>query len=143
MTEQRKIAIMAAAAASLQGLIALVTNSYRVFFGLFGPFSVTGMLAIYYDYATQALEGRVPYRDYLVEYPILAFVFFLIPRLLVSDRLGYRIAFGVQLLLFNAAAVFLVARHVAREEGVDRVPARLAWYTAFFASLCPLLLGSR
>jgi hypothetical protein len=99
------------------------------------------MLEIAFDYATLAVNGQVPYRDYLVEYPILGFLVFLIPRLFVADFAGYRIAYGVQLLLFNAVAVFLVARHVAKTEGIDRVPSRLAWYTGFFASLCPLLMG--
>ena len=40
---------------------------------------------IYYDYASRAVRGEIPYRDYLVEYPILSFPLFLIPRLVVSD----------------------------------------------------------
>jgi hypothetical protein len=141
MTEGRKVAVIAAATAGVHALIACVTNSYRVFFGTFGPNSVTGMLEIFFDYAERAMNGQVPYRDYLIEYPVLAFVIFLIPRLFVATFSGYRVAFGVELLLFNSVAVFLVARHVAKEEGIARVPSRLAWYTAFFASLCPLLMG--
>ena len=49
---------------------------------------------IYYDYASQAMHGQVPYRDYLVEYPILTFPLFLVPRLIVSDFVGFCIAFG-------------------------------------------------
>ena len=141
MSERQRILALAGAAAGLQGLIALVTNSFRIFFGAFGPYSVTGMVEIFFDYAGRPMHGQVPYRDYLVEYPILGFLLFLIPRLFVSSFSGYRIAFGVQLLLFNAAAVFLLARRIAEEEGIAVVPSRLAWYTAFFASLCPLLMG--
>jgi hypothetical protein len=141
MRKPHGILILAIAAASLHGLIALITNSYRIFFGAFGPFSVTGMLEIYFEYANRAMQGEIPYRDYLVEYPPLGFLLFLVPRLFVSGFAAYRVAFGVVLLLFNAVAVLLVARHVASTEGVDRVPSRLAWYTAFFGCLCPLLMG--
>ena len=141
MSERQRILALAGAAAVLQGLIALVMNSFRIFFGAFGPRTVTGMVEIFFDYATRAMLGQIPYRDYLVEYPPIALLVFLIPRLFVSGFAAYRVAFGVELLLFNAFAVLLVVRHVARAEGPDQVPLRLAWYTAFFASLCPLLMG--
>ncbi len=141
LSESRRILAVSAVAVGVQCLIALITNSNRIFFGTYGPYSVTGMLEIFFHYATRALRGEVPYRDYLVEYPLLGFLVFLIPRLLVSDLFSYRIVYGLQLLLFNSLAVLVVARRVARAEGIDRVPSRLAWYTAFFASLCPLLMG--
>ncbi len=96
---------------------------------------------IYYDYASQAVHGHVPYRDYLVEYPILTVPLFLVPRLLVSDFASYCIAFGAEMLLFDVAAIVLIARDVAETEGRDRVAGRLAWYTAFCAILAPLVVG--
>ena len=123
MTKQRKTIVIAVLVASIHGLIAWITNSHRFFFGAFGPYSVTGMVELFFDYANRALDGAVPYRDYLVEYPVLAFVLFLIPRLVVSNFAGYRVVFGVELLLFNALAVVVVARHVVRVEGFDRLPA--------------------
>jgi hypothetical protein len=96
---------------------------------------------IYYDYASQAMHGRVPYRDYLVEYPILTFPLFLVPRLLVSDFAKYCIAFAAEMLLFDVAAIVLIARYVAETEGPARVAGRLAWYTVFCASLAPLVVG--
>ena len=47
----------------------------------------------YYDYASEALAGKVPYRDFAFEYPVLSYPLFLIPRLLVSDFESYRFAF--------------------------------------------------
>jgi hypothetical protein len=141
MTEKQKTLALAATAAGVQSAIALFTNSFRIFFGNWGPICVSGMVEIYFDYATRAVNGEIPYREYVVEYPILGFLLFLIPRLFVSTIAGYHVAYGVQLLLFNTAAVSLVARHVATREGVGRVRSRLIWYTAFFASLCPLLMG--
>ena len=120
MTEKQRILALSATAAGVQSLIALVTNSFRIFFGVYGPYCVTGMLAIFFDYASRAVNGEVPYRDYLVEYPIAGFLLFLVPRMFVSDFAGYRVAFGVQLLLFNALAVYFVARHVASTEVLKR-----------------------
>ena len=96
---------------------------------------------IYYDYASQAMRGQVPYRDYLVEYPILTFPLFLVPRLFVSRFASYCIAFAAEMLLFDFAAIVLIARHVAETEGPRRVVGRLAWYTVFCASLAPLVVG--
>ena len=47
----------------------------------------------YYDYASEALAGKVPYRDFAFEYPVLSYPLFLVPRLLVSDFESYRFAF--------------------------------------------------
>jgi hypothetical protein len=96
---------------------------------------------IYYDYASQAIEGKVPYRDYLVEYPILAFPLFLVPRLFVSDFARFCVGFAAEMLLFDVAALVLIARHVAQTEGAERVAGRLAWYTVYCASLAPLVVG--
>src|SRR5262249_21230742 len=60
---------------------------------------------LYYDYASRAMAGHVPYRDFLVEYPILTFPVFLVPRLFVSDFASYCVAFGAEMWLFDAAAI--------------------------------------
>ncbi len=96
---------------------------------------------IYYDYASQAVQGEVPYRDYLVEYPILTFPLFLVPRLVVSNFASYCIAFAAEMLFFDVVAIVLIARHVALTEGPEQVAWRLAWFTAFCASLAPLVVG--
>jgi hypothetical protein len=96
---------------------------------------------LYFNYADAAVHGQVPYRDYLVEYPVLSFPLFLLPRLLVSDFASYRIAFAVEMLLFDAAAIVLIARQVEQTDGARHVPARLAWYTLYCASLAPLVVG--
>jgi hypothetical protein len=96
---------------------------------------------IYYDYAGRALDGQVPYRDYLVEYPILSFPLFLVPGLLAWDFASYCIAFGLEMLLFDVAAIVLIAHHVAETEGPKHIAGRLAWYTVFCVSLGPLVVG--
>jgi hypothetical protein len=103
--------------------------------------AATWSYRIYYDYAGQAVTGQVPYRDYLVEYPILSFPLFMLPRLLVRDFASYCVAFGAEMLVFDIAAIVLLARHVAETEGVGDVAGRLTWYTVFCASLAPLVVG--
>jgi hypothetical protein len=103
--------------------------------------AATWSYRIYYDYASQAMQGQVPYRDYLVEYPILTFPLFLVPRLFVSDFARYCVGFAAEMLLFDVAAIVLIARHVAETEGAQRVAGRLVWYTVYCASLAPLVVG--
>jgi hypothetical protein len=103
--------------------------------------AATWSYRIYYDYASQAVAGQVPYRDFLVEYPFLSFPLFLVPRLLVSDFASYCIAFGAEMLLFDVAAIVLLALHVSQTEGAERVAGRLAWYTVYCATLAPLVVG--
>src|SRR5262245_5294210 len=103
--------------------------------------AATWSYRIYYDYSSQAVGGQVPYRDYLVEYPILSFPLFLVPRLFVSDFTSYCIAFGAEMLLFDIATIVLLARHIAETEGAGRVPERLAWYTVYCIILAPLVVG--
>jgi hypothetical protein len=103
--------------------------------------AATWSYRIYYDYADAAMYAQVPYRDYLVEYPILSFPLFLLPRLFARDFATYCIAFGIEMLLFDIAAIVLIARHVAQTEGARHVAGRLCWYTVFCTSLAPIVVG--
>jgi hypothetical protein len=63
---------------------------------------------IYQAYADRVADGQLPYRDFPVEYPPLAFAAFLPPRLVSDDPAGYQDAFsdlmGVALVASAAAA---------------------------------------
>jgi Glycosyltransferase family 87 len=96
---------------------------------------------IYRRYAAMVLEGRVPYRDFRIEYPPLALPLFLMPGLISLGVVGYRIAFAAEMLLVNAATVRLVADWVERRQGPARVRSRLAWYTVFFALMTRLIVS--
>jgi hypothetical protein len=96
---------------------------------------------IYYRYATLVFEGKVPYRDFRVEYPPLALPLFLAAALVSNDITGFKIAFAVEMLAFNAATVWLVAVWVERIQGRDRVPKRLAWYTVPYLLLSRLMVA--
>lgn len=138
MNRSRRIFWMAMAVAVLHGLIALATTTHRIFYGTVGRANVVADVGTYFQYASEALGGAVPYRDFLVEYPVFAFPLMLLPRLFAPSFARYQIAFGLEMLLANAATLLLVATQVERAEGARRVPFRLAWYTLFFASLCPV-----
>lgn len=110
----------------------------------FGPAdlgSVAYTHRYYYGFASQALSGRVPYRDFVFEYPVLAFPLFFIPHLLTSDFESYRLAFVVEMFLFDVAAIVLIAGHGGEKEEVGTVARRLAWYTLYCALLAPLMIG--
>ena len=95
----------------------------------------------YYDYASQALAGKVPYRDFAFEYPVLSYPLFLIPRLLVSDFESYR---------YRLRGGDVPLR--CRGDHPDRPPwrgrrrdwngcRRLGWYTLYCFLLAPLVIG--
>jgi hypothetical protein len=66
---------------------------------------------VYLAYADHVAHGKLPYRDFAVEYPPLAFVAFLPPRAVAADPSGYRDRFGdlMGLMLVVAAAATAAA----------------------------------
>jgi hypothetical protein len=67
---------------------------------------------VYEGYADRVWQGDVPYRDFAVEYPPLAFAVFLPPRAVASSPSGYRVAFEREmgiLLVVAAAATAMAA----------------------------------
>jgi hypothetical protein len=95
----------------------------------------------YYDFASQALSGRLPYRDFPFEYPVLSFPLFLIPRLLASNFGSYQVAFVAEMFLFDVAAIVLLARPGCKNEEAVPVARRLGWYTLYCFLLLPLVIG--
>jgi hypothetical protein len=96
---------------------------------------------IYHRYATMMLEGKVPYRDYRVEYPPLALPLFLAAALVSHEVTGFKIAFAVEMLVFNAATVWLVAAWVERTQDRGRVRMRLVGYTVSYLLFSRLMVS--
>ena len=96
---------------------------------------------LYYDYASRTITGQIPYRDFVVEYPILTFPLFLIPRLFTSNLGTYRQLFVGEMFLFDVWAIFLIAAHGVCREGNRRGAGPLLWYTVYVFVLCPLVIG--
>jgi uncharacterized membrane protein len=110
-----------------------------VFMFLFGginhasPYS-TGL---YFDYASQLTAGAIPYRDFAIEYPPLALLFFLMPQLAADTLTSYAVAFAVQTLVFSLLGLFLVIL-IARR--LELVPWQSALaYSAFLVAIGPLV----
>ena len=92
-------------------------------------------VGLYGEYARALLDGRVPYRDFFVEYPPGAFAVFTPPALLPDE--AYRHAFKVLMALLGVAAIFVAAAILVR---LGSSTPRL--YGALVAlALSPLALG--
>jgi hypothetical protein len=92
-------------------------------------------VGLYGDYARSFLDGRIPYRDFFVEYPPGAFAVFTPPALLPDD--AYRQSFKVLMALVGLATIVAAALVLVRL-GASSV--RL--YGALLAiALAPLALG--
>lgn len=95
---------------------------------------------VYQRYGDAMVAGRVPYRDFAVEYPPAALPVFGLPSLLGGrgDLDAYERAFGALMFACGALAVALVALARARD---GAGPVRLAVALAP-AALAPVALGS-
>jgi glycosyl transferase family 87 len=96
---------------------------------------------IYQRYGDAMSNGRVPYRDFQLEYPPAALPVFVIPSLLRSpdgDLSGYRRGFEAEMLVCGALVLlFMLSILLRLDAGATRIGAALG-----FAALAPLLLGS-
>jgi hypothetical protein len=126
------IAVLSAIA--LQALLALLTTSMKLHAG-------TDDTDIYFRYARRARESAIPYRDYRVEYPPIAMPLFLLPSYVSSGLVSFRLAFAVEMLIFNAGTVWLIASWTEQNHGPVHVRSRLAWYTVFFLLLSRLVVS--
>jgi len=93
---------------------------------------------VYQRYGDAVARGRVPYRDFAVEYPPGALPTFVLPALGSPSEDGYRRRFDLLMLLCGAGAVAAMAATLGAL-GADRM--RLFWALSFTA-VAPLALGS-
>jgi hypothetical protein len=92
-------------------------------------------VGLYGDYAQALLDGRVPYRDFFVEYPPGGFLVFTPPALLPDG--WYLHSFKALMALVGLATLVVVGLILAR---LGASPRRL--YVAVFAvAVAPLLIG--
>ena len=99
------------------------------------PFSGLGL---YFDYASKLLDGRVPYRDFALEYPPFALVFFTLPRLAGASFVSYYVAYQAQIVVWDIVALFTLAA-IARRIG-ENVWVVLAGYTLMFLAAGPVII---
>ena len=110
-----------------------------IFAGLFrGVYSMKQSgTGLFFDYGSALVAGQIPYRDVFVEYPPLALVFFVLPRILGTSFRWYYVWFQVQVVVANL--IVLGTLDAARER--DSAPWRvLAPYTALVLAVGPITL---
>jgi hypothetical protein len=135
-----RLLVWAVAAGLIQAVLAgAITATPRMYAGV-GVGDMQDDVRRYEHYSAELLTGKVPYRDYPVEYPPLALFVFLVPRLAVLLGVAYHHAFIAWMLIVNGTTLALVAWWVARHEGATVVPRRLVWLTLATTSLCPLVV---
>jgi hypothetical protein len=123
-----------AAGPALVGIVLFVAACAAPRIGIFHGERVAD-LALYQEFGDRVLSGRIPYRDFSVEYPPGSLPAFVLPSLApaahyVSAFRATMAACGVVALA--ALAVCLVALHVGR---------RRQYASLAFAGTAPLLLG--
>jgi uncharacterized membrane protein len=112
-------------------LLPLFDTIYRM------PHSST---VLYLDYASRVMGGGFPYRDFFMEYPPLALVFFILPRLFSSTLSLYSGAFEIEVLLFDLLGLYLIYR-IAKIYG--RTPwIMMAVYSAALLAIGPIIIES-
>ena len=96
---------------------------------------------LYYSVAVRVSQGQVPYRDFLLEYPIGSLPQIVLPILAGRSVPAYRCAYIAEMLLINALMLQVLAWQVGRREGLAAVPRRLAWYFLCYFFLCRMIVS--
>lgn len=95
------------------------------------PYTAT---ALYFDDASKVMRGQVPYRDFSFEYPPLALLFFLLPRLVASTYPIFAAVFEAEVLIFCLIGLFFVYS-IARRLG------KSPWKLMIVYTVCILAIG--
>ncbi len=93
----------------------------RIGLGVDGGFDIDPR--IYSDYALRWLSGKVPYRDFVVEYPPASLLVFVLPALFFPD-LDYRISFAIVMVIVTVVLTV-----------VTWIASRKLWPQSFVSSL--------
>ena len=81
---------------------------------------------LYHEYGDLMFKGNLPYRDFAVEYPPLALLILLIPRLFSATLTGYADAFAVLMLAFDLLGLYFASR-LSRRLAAVRATCPAAW----------------
>jgi uncharacterized membrane protein len=96
-------------------------------------FSSSGL---YYEYASNIMNGQMPYRDFGLEYPPLSLLFFILPRLLADSWLFYSYFFQIEVLICACLGLWITYR-IAQRTGQS--PWKLmAPYTLAIVAIGPI-----
>ena len=95
------------------------------------PYSAMG---VFLKYASLVMQGQVPYVDFSLEYPPLALLFFVLPRLASSSIIIYTILYKAEVLLAILIGLFLIYL-LARRLG------KAPWKMMLVYTLCIIAVG--
>lgn len=91
-------------------------------------------VGLFFNDAERILEGALPYRDFPFEYPPLAALFFLLPRLITDNYQTYSLLYHGEVLLFILTGLWMVF-NIARRLG------KAPWKLLSVYTLAVLFIG--
>jgi uncharacterized membrane protein len=91
-------------------------------------------IQLFFDFASNVVGGRLPYRDFPLEYPPFALVFFVLPRLAASTIREYYIWYQAEVAIFDLIALVVVDR-IAKARGTQ------SWQTLAAFTLALVAVG--
>jgi len=125
---------------SLLGITSIITKLMVLFLtvSLFNSFVDLFDISVYFGYASNVLNGQIPYVDFSVEYPFLFMIpvlIPLIPAVIANDPNAYVTGFQVLMAFFDILTLFLVYLIGLRLfDDKQAFRAALLYATAFAAS---------
>ena len=112
--------------------IALVLIFFLVFQTIYKiEYSAVGL---YFEYASKVLEGQLPYRDFVLEYPPVALLFFILPRLAATTFPLFSILFQIEVLICSLIGLYVIYKIALR---LGKAP----WKIMGVYTLCILAIG--
>jgi hypothetical protein len=113
-------------------VIVLTLIFFPLFFYLYKmPYSAT---PLYYNFASRVLEGSLPYRDFSVEYPPFALLFFILPRFFTSYYWTYAVYYRIEVFIFILVGLLVIYK-IAQRMG------KAPWKMLLFYTLAILAIG--
>jgi uncharacterized membrane protein len=98
------------------------------------PYSAT---PLYYDFASRVLEGGLPYRDFSLEYPPFALLFFILPRFFTSNYWTYAVYYRIEVFIFMVVGLLVIYKIAQR---MGKAPWKmLLIYTLAVVAIGPII----
>ena len=131
-----------ATVAAFAAIVLFVVSWTTLHFGFYAHTQISDV-GVYQRYGNAIADGKIPYRDFKLEYPPGALPVFALPGLIApgeGERLtpGFRRAFETVMWICGAAALLAMAIVL---RAVRRTPTGV-WAALVFAALAPLALGT-
>lgn len=97
-------------------------------------------IGLFFNTSSNLFNGQIPYRDFIIEYPPAALIFFSLPHLFVSSYSTYTVAFIVEIALFDLAGLVIISS-VSRHLGLSQWKT-LTVFTLALLAVGPIIINS-